>query len=395
MSQKFLITEEEKTQIRKLYGGLLFEQTNNDVKFTVKDEETNQTIPGANVVIYNSDGKPINGGQTDDEGSVIISVPDNGVKFGISFVGFNNYENSLEKSKTNYEISLKPDVGKVLSIEEKNDINIKIIDKNDSPLANVKVTYKNPSGESQVFKTDDSGKFIKSGVQKNSEIQFEKNGYEKEFIDFNGEPIELSITLKPLKIYVVDDDGNKVDNVSFNMGGEQYQLNSKTLKTDKFNYPYTIELIKDGYESKSIKIDGVKSIKVSLKKIKPKEKSWRDKIIEEILSTERTLTFYKKTNNDKKIQVSIDNIKILNDDGLDSVVVFGSFVSYEDKIVLLLNCDEYGYFEILSYPKKYIDDESIIDKKSLSFGKRYGLYANNTFYKLLKTNLKLCGINKI
>ena len=101
MSQKFLITEQEKIRIRKLYGGLLFEQSSNDITFIVKDVETEDTLPGANVVIYNSDGKAINGVRTDIHGSATISVPDNAIKYGVSFVGYKNYEDSLEKSKTN------------------------------------------------------------------------------------------------------------------------------------------------------------------------------------------------------------------------------------------------------------------------------------------------------
>jgi hypothetical protein len=49
---------------------------------------------------------------------------------------------------------------------------------------------------------------------------------------------------------------------------------------------------------------------------------------------------------------------------------------------------------MLSYPQKYVSDGQIIDKKSLKLGKRYGLYGNNSFYKLLKERLKLCGLNK-
>jgi len=394
MSRKFLITEEEKIQIRSLYRNLLSEQSSSNVKFTVKSDD-GETIPGSNVIIYNTEGRPIAGGQTDIDGVTSIDVPNEGVKFAATFVGYDNIEGNIEKNKTNYDISLKPSIGKVLNIEEKNDINITIVDENNTPIEGAKIIYTDLENNIKSGLTNDKGKFIKSGIKKNSEIRFVKNGYELEFIDFKGDSIEMSVVLKPLRISVVDENGNNVTGVSFVMNDEQYELTNDVFKSEEFKYPFSIKLTKDGYVTKNIEIEGISSKKVQLEKNKPKERNWRDLEIEKILSTERLLTFYKNGDVKKGIQVSINDIKILNDEGMDSVAVFGSFESYEDKIVLLLKCNDFGNFEILSYPKKYIDDESIIDKKSLSFGKRYGLYANNTFYRLLKTNLKLCGVNKI
>jgi hypothetical protein len=393
MSRKFLITEEEKIQIRSLYRNLLSEQSSSNVKFTVKSDD-GETIPGSNVIIYNTEGRPIAGGQTDIDGVTSIDVPNEGVKFAATFVGYDNIEGNIEKNKTNYDISLKPSIGKVLNIEEKNDINITIVGENNTPIEGVKVIYEDLDSILRSGVTNDKGKFVKSGIIKNSEILFVKNGYEMKHINFKGDPIEMSITLKPLTISVFDIDDNRITDITFVMNGEKYELTKDTLKSEKFKYPFSIEITKDGYVTKSVYIDGISSKKIQLEKNKPKERNWRDLEIEKILSTERLLTFYKNGDVNKGIQVSINDIKILNDEGMDSVAVFGSFESYEDKIVLLLKCNDFGNFDILSYPQKYMSDGQIIDKKSLKLGKRYGLYGNNSFYKLLKERLKLCGLNK-
>ena len=96
--------------------------------------------------------------------------------------------------------------------------------------------------------------------------------------------------------------------------------------------------------------------------------------------------------NDKKIEVDIKNIKWLNYNGLDTVFVYGSFEGWEDNVILILDCKNFGGFSLHSWPKKLESpDVEDINQKSLSMGKRFGNYYNSNFYTLLKNNLKLCG----
>lgn len=397
MSKKFLITENERQEILNLYQNLLNEQSNKSVTFTVKSDN-GETIPGASVIIYNSEGKAIDGTSTNSEGQATITTTSQSSKFGVGFVGYKNYQQELSPTETNYNITLTSDELKTLDIQEQNDINLDVKDENGSPLPKVKIIYTGNDGKEIIGETDENGKFKKSGIKKNSEIKIFKRGYEIEFMDFNGGPIEYSFNLKPLNIFVYDKvTDQQINNVIADYNGEEIIINNDTFKNNDFKFPITITIKKEGYNPKTVQINGINSMKISLDKPeppKPKEKSWRDKIIEDLLKTERLLTFRKKNNTEKYIQVKIENIIMTKDEGLDSCVVIGGFTNYQDKVAIILKCDEFAYFEILDYPNKLVTDTGVIDQKSLPLGKRFGEYANTEFYKLLKTNLKLCGLNK-
>ena len=397
MSKKFLITENERQEILNLYQNLLNEQSNKSVTFTVKSDN-GETIPGASVIIYNSEGKAIDGTSTNGEGQATITTTPQSSKFGVGFVGYKNYQQELSQTETNYNITLTSDELKTLDIQEQNDINLVVKDENGSPLPKVKIIYTGNDGKEINGETDENGKFKKSGIKKNSEIKILKRGYEIEFMDFNGDPIEYSFNLKPLNILVYDKvTDQQINDVVADYNGEEIIINNDTFKNNDFKFPITITIKKEGYNPKTVQISGLNSMKISLDKPeppKPKEKGWRDKIIEDLLKTERLLTFRKKNNTQKYIQVKIENIIITKDEGLDSCVVIGGFTNYQDKVAIILKCDEFGYFELLDYPNELVTNTGVIDQKSLPLGKRFGEYANTEFYKLLKTNLKLCGLNK-
>jgi len=397
MSKKFLITENERQEILNLYQNLLNEQSNKSVTFTVKSDN-GETIPGASVIIYNSEGKAIDGTSTNSEGQATITTTPQSSKFGVGFVGYKNYQQELSPTETNYNITLTSDELKTLDIQEQNDINLVVNDEKGSPLPKVKIIYTGNDGKEIIGETDENGKFKKSGIKKNSEIKILKRGYEIEFIDFNGDPIEYSFNLKPLNILVYDKvTDQQINNVVADYNGEEIIINNDTFKNNDFKFPITITIKKEGYNPKTVQISGINSMKILLDKPeppKPKEKGWRDKIIEDLLKTERLLTFRKKNNTQKYIQVKIENIIITKDEGLDSCVVIGDFTNYKDKVAIILKCDEFGYFELLDYPNELVTDAGVVDQKSLPLGKRFGEYANTDFYKLLKTNLKLCGLNK-
>ena len=396
MLKKFFITEQDKKHILSLYKLKLNEQTNRSLTFTVKSDN-GETIPGASVIIYNSQGKAIDGTSTNDEGKATITATPQSFKFGVGFVGYKNYQQELSPTETNYNITLTSDELKTLDIQEQNDINLFVKDDEGVPLSKVKIIYTGIDDKEVYGETDENGKFKKSGIKKESEIKISKKGYEPEFIDFKGDPLEMTFTLKPLVLIVVDSVTDEtITNSVGVINGEEFVINNELFKNNDFKFPITIIVKKDGYTSKTIDFNGISSKKIGLDKPeppKPKQKSWRDEMIEAILETERTLKFTKEKNVTKYVQVSIENLYMYKDGGLDSVVVVGNFPDWEDKVVLVLDCNGNGTFELLSYPKeKYVEGQKI-EMDSLSLGKRYGKYINKEFFSYLKNNLKLCGLN--
>lgn len=374
MLKKFFITEQDKKHILSLYNIRLNEQSDGKIKVVVRDIETKETIVGATVIIYNSDGKAIAGGSTDIDGVYTLTPPSGSETLSVTFVQYKDYKEKIDPSKKEYDVSLTFDVGKTLDIEERNDLNFTVVDELGDPIQDAVVTYVNFSGETVSKVTNEKGKFAKSGVKKKSEVKISKKGYEPEFIDFNGDPLEMTFTLKPLVLIVVDSvTDEKITNSVGVINGKEFIINDELFKNNDFKFPINVEIEKEGYYSKTINVTGMNSVNIKLNKVeppKPKQKSWRDEMIEAILETERTLKFTKEKNVTKYVQVSIENLYMYKDGGLDSVVVVGNFPDWEDKVVLMLDCDGNGTFELLSYPKeKYVEGQKI-EMDSLSLGKR-------------------------
>ena len=219
MLKKFFITEQDKKHILSLYNIRLNEQSDGKIKVVVRDIETKETIVGATVIIYNSDGKAIAGGSTDIDGVYTLTPPSGSETLSVTFVQYKDYKEKIDPSKKEYDVSLTFDVGKTLDIEERNDLNFTVVDELGDPIQDAVVTYVNFSGETVSKVTNEKGKFAKSGVKKKSEVKISKKGYEPEFIDFKGDPLEMTFTLKPLVLIVVD---SVTDEKITNSGEREY-----------------------------------------------------------------------------------------------------------------------------------------------------------------------------
>ncbi len=86
----------------------LFAQDRNILRGTVKDKETGELIPGANVVEYDKDKRIITGTVTDLNGNFVLNVTNDDAIIMISFIGYQAHEIAF-KGQTTINVELSSD----------------------------------------------------------------------------------------------------------------------------------------------------------------------------------------------------------------------------------------------------------------------------------------------